>query len=145
MTFPILIYRWGVYHWEDFRFPDGSSKNKYWIALVCRIINSKNGSEQLIPSLIPTSQWEKYSSNPQWLIDTVVVEPEESQFFSKKTILDLKNIQWVEETTIYQALQKGKLTYQGTLEETIIQEVESAIRNAETLSLRDIKILLCEE
>jgi hypothetical protein len=73
------------------------------------------------------------------------VKPEESQFFSKKTILDLKNIQWVEETTIYQALQKGKLTYQGTLEETIIQELESAIRNAETLSLRDIKILLCEE
>ena len=145
MSSLFFIYRWGVYHWEDYRFSDGNSKNKYWIALVCKIIHPKTGSEHLIPSLIPTSQWEKYSSRPQWLIDTVVIEPGESQFFSKKTILDLKNIQWVSIESVLNALQQGKLTYKGTLEEDIRQKVEDAIRNAYTLSPREIKILLCKE
>jgi len=144
LSFPILIHRWGVYHWEDFRFSDGSSKNKYWIALVCKIINPKTGSEHLIPSLIPTSQWEKYSSHSRWLIDTVVLEPGESRFFSKKTILDLKNIQWVKEETIQNAIKLKKLTYLGVLESNIVQKVEDAIKNAETLSPNVIRILLCE-
>ncbi|MEO2065250.1 MAG: hypothetical protein ABGX17_01965 [Desulfurobacteriaceae bacterium] len=144
MSFPVLIYRWGVYHWEDFRFKDGSSKDKYWIALVCKVIHPKTGSEELIPSLIPTSQWEKYKAHPRWLIDTVVLEPGESKFFPKRTILDLKNIQWVKEETVYHALKNRKLTYLGTLEESIIIRVEKAIREAETLSPKDIKILLCE-
>ena len=145
MSSLFFIYRWGVYHWEDYRFSDGNSKNKYWIALVCKIIHPKTGSEHVIPSLIPTSQWEKYNSRPQWLIDTVVIRPGESRFFSKKTILDLKNIQWVKEETICYALKQGKLTYLGTLESDIVKKVENAIRNADTLSPKDIKILLCEK
>jgi len=109
------------------------------------MINPRNGSEQLIPSLIPTSQWEKYNSNPKWLIDTVVLEPGESKLFPKKTILDLKNIQWVSEESVLDALQQGKLTHKGILEENIRQKVEDAIRNAYTLSPREIKILLCKE
>ncbi len=144
MSFPILIHRWGVYHWEDYRFSDGSSKNKYWIALVCKIIHPKTNSEQIIPSLIPTSRWEKYSSYPRLLIDTVVLEPGESHFFSKKTILDLNNIQWVKEDIIHRAIERDKLSYLGLLESCIIQRIEKAIRNAETLSYQDIKILLCE-
>ncbi len=139
-----LVYRWGVYHWTDFRFQDGSSKNKFWIALVCKIIDPKDGSEVKIPSLIPTSQWEKYENHPNRLIDTVILEPGESQFFPKKTILDLKNIQWVREKDLYIAIHTGRLTFKGTLEEDICRKVEHAIREAETLSPRDIRVLLCE-
>jgi hypothetical protein len=145
MVFPIFIYRWGVYHWKDFRFPNGTSKNKYWIALVCRVIDPKNNSEELIPSLIPTSQWEKYQSHSQWLIDTVVLEPKESQFFPKKTVIDLKNIQWVKKDLIFKALEDKKLTHLGTLEKEVIQKIEEAIENSVTLSWKDIKILLCRE
>ncbi|GAB6077275.1 hypothetical protein [Desulfurobacterium crinifex] len=139
------IYRWGVYHWEDFRFKDGNSKNKFWIALVCRITDPKDGSEKELPSLLPTSQWEKYKDNLKQLVDTVVLEPGESRFFSKKTVLDLNNIQWVKEKDIYVAIHSGRLTYKGKLEDEICKRVELAIEQAETLSPRDIRILLCRE
>ncbi len=139
----VLITRWGVYHWEDFRFPD-ESKNKFWIALVCKIVDPKNNLGITIPSLLPTSRWDKYKNNRKRLIDTIVLEPYESKFFKKKTVVDIKNIFFVREQEVFEAVQKNKLKYKGTLEENIAKKIEKAIRNAETLSKKDIKMLLCE-
>jgi len=139
----VLITRWGVYHWKDFRFPD-KSKNKFWIALVCKIVDPKSNSNITIPSLLPTSRWDKYENNRKRLIDTVVLEPYESKFFKKKTVVDIKNIFFVREQEVFEAVQKNKLVYIGTLEENIVKKIEKTIRNAETLSRKDIKMLLCE-
>ncbi len=139
----VLIARWGVYHWKDFHFPD-KEKNKFWIALVCRLVNPQVNSYETIPSLLPTHRYDKYAKNRKWLVDTVILEPEESRFFKMKTVIDLKNIFFIREEEVLKAIQDEKLTYKGILERNIVRRIEMAIRSAETLSKTDITRLLCE-
>ena len=100
-------------------------------------------SEEEIPALLPTSQVDKYEGNR--FIDTVLITKGESRFFGKDTIIDLKNIQWDMECVIKQAIRDGKLKHIGMLEDNIISRIETAIRNAITLSQMDIRTLLCDE
>jgi len=144
MTQIFLIQRWGVYHWKVFRFKDGSMRDKFCIALVCKTYIPENESLEEIPFILPTSQWEKYERNPNWLVDTVILNPNESKFFPKKTILDLKNIQMVERKILKNAVKNGRLTFKGLLEEDICKKVEEGIKKAKTLSPLIKELLLCE-
>ena len=143
-SFPTFIQRWGVYHWEDYRFSDGTQRNKYWIALNCKLIIPDENAEREIPALLPTSQVSKYQQNQKLKIDTVLIKSGESKFFIKDTIIDLKNIQWDIEGIIAYAIKTGNLKYIGLLEDNIQNRIENAIENAYTLSQGEINILLCK-
>ena len=79
---------------------------------------------------MPTHRYKKYERNRKWLIDTVILKPNESEFFKKKTVIDLKNIFFVKENEFLKTVQNGKLVYKSILGKDII--------NAETLSSKDI-------
>ena len=90
-----IVQRFGVYHWESFLFTDGSSKDKFFVALNCTIGDIE------INLVLPTSQYEtKYENNARYLIDTVVMDKNESKFFVKKTVIDFKNIHQIKSTVL---------------------------------------------
>ena len=129
----IIINRFGVYHWSDFEFEDGSCKDKYWIALNCTI------SQKEYHAILPTSQVQKYFNN----IDTLYIEAEESEYFKKDTILDFKNIKINTKEEIENIFSKNKLDYLGLIERDIQNKIELTIENAMTLSNNMIHKLLC--
>ena len=131
MPFPILVYRFGVFHWQSFEFEDGTSKDKYFIAFNCNI------SDMEISIVLPTSRIEKYSGSR--LIDTVLIKSGESQYFSKDTLIDLKNIKVYEKEKIENAINNGKVKYLGCLEDFLIERIEDAISGAVTLSQKEKK------
>ena len=132
----IIIYRFGVYHWKSFKFEDNTSKDKYFIALNCKI----NDIE--ISVVLPTSQIQKYNSKR--LIDTIFIKANESQFFTKDTIIDLKNIKIIDKNRLDNALQQNKINYLGKLEDNLIKRIETAIIEAITLSNIERNKLLCK-
>jgi len=132
-----FIQRFGVYHWEKFAFEDNTSKDKYFITLNCTL------SDVDIALVLPTSQIEKYQKFKNRLIDTIIIKENESRYFKKQTLIDLKNIKYFEAVAIYEAVEKGKITYLGLLEEHISKRIEDAIKLAITLSPKVKKALLC--
>ena len=131
----LIIQRFGVYHWESFLFSDGSSKDKFFIALNCII------GDVEINLVLPTSQFEtKYKNNSNYLRDTVVLSENESQFFIKKTVIDFKNIHQIKSNE----LKMSNITYKGILESEICKRIEDIIKNSKLLSKKRIKELLCE-
>jgi hypothetical protein len=137
MDFPFQIVRFGVYHWRSFTFEDGTSKDKFFIALNCQI------GDKSITIVLPTSQVEKYRAKG-WLIDTVVIEVGESSYFSKKTLIDLKNCKTYDRDNIEKAEGQNMIRYLGLLEEPLRERIEDAIENAYTLAPHEIKRLLCK-
>jgi hypothetical protein len=134
----VLIVRGGIYHWQSFQFEDQTQRDKYFIALNCEI------DSEPFWLVLPTSQYEKhYQGKPQRLVDTLVLEPLESQHFSKKTIIDLKNLKDVCPNELQNAIKQQKVSYVGLLEETILERLEQTIENALTLSPALIDQLLC--
>ena len=133
-----FIQRFGVYHWESFEFEDNTKKDKYFITLNCKL-NDKD-----IALVLPTSQIEKYQKFKNRLIDTIIINANESKFFKKDTLIDLKNIKYFEAVAIYDAVEKGKINYLGLLEEELIKRIEKAIKEAITLSNKIKRQLLCE-
>ena len=132
-----FIQRFGVYHWEKFAFEDNTSKDKYFITLNCTL------NDVDIALVLPTSQIEKYQKFKNRLIDTIIIKENESRYFKKQTLIDLKNIKYFEAVAIYEAVEKGKITYLGLLEEHISKRIEDAIKLAITLSPKVKKALLC--
>lgn len=132
-----FIQRFGVYHWEKFTFEDNTSKDKYFITLNCTL------NDVDIALVLPTSQIEKYQKFKNRLIDTIIIKENESRYFKKQTLIDLKNIKYFEAVAIYEAVEKGKITYLGLLEEHISKRIEDAIKLAITLSPKVKKALLC--
>jgi len=135
----IFLQRFGVYHWQTFTFSDGSERDKYFIALNCTL------KDQQIPLVLPTSRYEKYHGNEIYLRDTVVIEGMQSEYFHRKTVIDLKNIQHLTKINIEQAIQNGKVNYLGLLEDQFCQEIEQVIENSMLLSPVAIAQLLCRE
>lgn len=135
----IFLQRFGVYHWQAFPFSDGSDKDKYFIALNCTL------KDQQISLVLPTSRYEKYQGNSIYLRDTVIIEEATSQYFHKKTVIDLKNIQNLAQARIQQAIVHGKVNYLGLLETKFCQEIEKIIENSMLLSPIHIAQLLCRE
>jgi len=133
-----FIQRFGVYHWESFEFEDNTKKDKYFIALNCKL------NDREIALVLPTSQIDKYQKIVSRLIDTIIITSSESNFFKKDTLIDLKNIKYFEAVAIYEAGEKGKINYLGLLEEELIKRIEKAIKEAITLSPKIKKQLLCE-
>jgi len=133
-----FIQRFGVYHWEKFEFEDYSNKDKYFITLNCKL----NDNE--IALILPTSQVEKYHKFQNRLIDTIIITSNESKFFKKDTLIDLKNIKYFESNSIYEAVEKSKINYLGLLEKDICERIEKAINEAITLSTKLKNQLLCE-
>ena len=137
----LVVNRFGVYHWNDYTFNDDTSiKDKYWIALNCTINQKK------YYAILPTSQYEKYNKQNKFILtDTIILNPSESEYFSKKTVLDLKNLKTNSIDEIRNAFELNKFKYLGVLEKEIQNSIINTIKNAETLSNKTIKILLCEE
>lgn len=136
------IVRGSIYYWTQYRFKENEedSRNKYWVTLNCKV------NDFPMNIVLPTSQVDKsYYDNPDNMRDTVVIEANESEYFHKKTFIDLKNIVYEHQTTIEEAWDAGYLKYQGNLEGYLFDRIENAIRNAITLSPMDKKELLCEE
>ena len=126
--------------WHEYPFEDAdSSKDKYWITLNCKI------NDFPINAVLPTSQWDNhYYLKEENMIDTVILEANESKFFNKKTIVDLKNIVSEDEERVNEGIECNMLNYLGELESTLFQRIEEAIRNAITLSPFDKKEYLCQ-
>jgi len=136
------ITRGSIYHWTAYSFNEDEedNRNKYWITLNC------NPNDFPINIVLPTSQANgRYYSNPNNLIDTVVIEENESVFFHKKTIIDLKNITHEHQNDIEEAWNDGYLKLQGELESDLFDRIKEGIRNAVTISPIDKKEYLCEE
>ena len=136
------ITRGSIYFWENHAFNENEedNRNKYWITLNCKV------NDFPINVVLPTSQnnnW--YYSNLNNMIDTVVIEASESEYFFKKTIIDLKNITHESKDNIEEAWDLGYLKYHGSLEVDLFGRIEAAIRNAITISPMDKKEYLCEE
>jgi len=134
----IKIIRFGVYHWSQFEFNDGSNKDKYFIALNCRI------TDEEISIVLPTSKVDKYEKNSKFLLDTIKIEAKESKYFRVDTIIDLKNYHIINSNKIENAIKNSKINYLGILEEELQHKIISAIKNAYTLSQIDINKLLCK-
>lgn len=130
--------RGGVYHWQSFQFEDQTQRDKFFISLNCEI------DSKPFWLVLPTSQYEKhYQGKPQRLVDTLVIEPLESQFFQKKTVIDLKNLKDVCPNELQNAINQQKVTYVGLLEKAILERLEQTIEHAFTLSPAFIDQLLC--
>jgi len=138
MRFPVIITRFGVYHWGKFEFEDGTSKDKFFITLNCR------SGDREISIVLPTSQVEKWLDGPRPTVDTVIIEDGESEHFSVRTLIDLKNIIVKEKEEIEGAVAVGKVEYVGLLEKPLQERIVRAIKEARTLSKKDIRRLLCE-
>jgi hypothetical protein len=132
-----FIQRFGVYHWKNFEFEDNTKKDKYFITLNCNL------NDKEIALVLPTSQVEKYNNFPNRLIDTIIISSNESRFFKKDTLIDLKNIKYFEAMAIYDAVERGKINYLGLLEEKLTKKIEKAIKEAITLSPKLKKQFLC--
>lgn len=131
----LIVQRFGVYHWESFLFTDGSSKDKFFIALNCSIGDIE------INLVLPTSQFEsKYENNPSYLMDSVVLNQNESKLFSKKTVIDFKNMHQIKSNE----LKISKIAYKGLLESDICKRIEDTIKNSKLLTKKRIRELLCE-
>ena len=72
-----------------------------------------------------------------------MIKKGQSNFFKKDTILDFKNIKIESEDKINKAFNNGNFTYIGNLEKKILMKINTVIQNAETLSPKIKKILLC--
>ena len=136
------ITRGSIYYWIDYAFNENEedNRNKYWITLNCTV------NDFPINVVLPTYQGDNhYYNNQENMKDTVIIEANESEFFYKKTIIDLKKITHESNTKIEEAWNEGYLKYRGNLEEHLFLRIENAIRNAITLSPIDKKEFLCEE
>lgn len=134
----VLIVRGGVYHWQSFQFENLTRRDKFFISLNCEI------DSEPFWLVLPTSQYKKhYLGQPQHLVDTLILEPFESQLFSKKTVIDLKNLKDVCPNELQKAIKKQKVTYVGLLEKAILERLEQTIEQAFTLSPALIDQLLC--
>lgn len=133
-----FIQRFGVYHWKSFEFEDDTQKDKYFITLNCKL----NDIE--IALVLSTSQVKKYQKLKNRMIDTIIINPNESQYFKKLTLIDLKNIKYYEAAAIYRAVEKSKITYLGLLEKELCNRIEQAIKEAVTLSNKIKAQLLCK-
>lgn len=132
----LFINRFGVYHWKQYIFEDGSSKDKYWISLNCSI------NQKEYHAILPTSRIEKYKFN---MIDTCIIEANQSQYFKVATLLDFKNIKINPKIEIEKAFACGNFEYLGLLEKELQGEIENVIRNSVTLSEILINALLCKK
>jgi hypothetical protein len=70
-----LIQRFGVYHWKSFEFEDNTQKDKYFITLNCKL------NDMEIALVLPISQIEKYQKFKNRIIDTVIINQNESKYF----------------------------------------------------------------
>jgi len=135
-----IISRGSIYLWKMYDFEDGGEpKDKYWLALTCIV----NGSP--IHAVLPTSQYDKhYKYNPDNCYDTVVIEVGECEYFSKKTVIDLKNIREENPDKLKSAIEGSRFFYVGQLEKTIMDRINDAIEDAYTLPSYLIDALTCD-
>ena len=119
-----------VYHWKLFPFEDKSQKDKF---LICLNYNNEN-----IYAVLPTSRADKFYTEAA-LTDVVSIEANESKYFKKLTIIDLKNIKEVSELKLKKAWGDGQIEYLGLLEDYLIKK---AIKDAVTISPEKQKLLL---
>ncbi len=134
----IIISRGSIYLWKSYEFEDGTCKDKYWISLTCTV----NGVP--VYAVLPTSQYDKhYKYNEQRCYDTVILEANESQFFPKKTVIDLKNIRKEDPILLKKAIKENRLSYIGQLEQEILERIKIEIENAYTLPQELIDDLTC--
>lgn len=137
----LIIHRCSVFKWEEYRFNTGEIRDKYWITLNCKL------NEFPINVILPTSQWDNHYYNKEnHMIDCLVIKGGESQYFNaEKTILDLKNIISEEEHKVREAFEYGFLCELGPLEDNLVERLEKAIKDAETLDQFFIDELLCQK
>ena len=135
----VHITRGSVYLWYEYPSIDSNDvRDKYWITLNCSI------NDFPINTILPTSQWNNhYYSREDSLIDTVIIEQGESEFFTKKTVIDLKNILIEDEVRIRDGIENNFLQYKGKLEGEIFERIENAIKFAITISSMDKDEYLC--
>jgi len=137
----LYVERCTVFKWYDYTFHEtGEIRDKYWITLNCKI------NDFPINVILPTSQYNNnYYTNPINLIDCIIINKGESQYFdAEKTILDLKNIIKEEKYTIEEAYQDKYLIRLGSLESDICSKIEDTIKNSDLLEQHIINKLLCK-
>ena len=131
-----FINRFGVYHWKEYVFEDGTSKDKYWVSLNC-MINQKE-----YHAVLPTSKVEKHKFNT---IDTLIIPSGSSVHFKVDTLLDFKKLKINNKIEIEKAFTNNNFIYLGLLEQELQKKIEDTILNSETLSQILIDTLLCKE
>lgn len=136
----LIIHRASVFKWFDYTFGNGDIRDKFWITLNCSI------NDFPINAVLPTSQHDNhYYSKAENMIDTVVLKPNESEFFDRKTIIDLKKIIHKEESEVRNAYDDEYLVYLGDLESEIMDRIEQTIRVSDEIDPFKIAEYLCDE
>lgn len=138
----LFIKRFSVYYWKDYEFQDNNKeRNKFIITLNCE------ANEFPLSIILPTSKDDEYFySQPKNLIDCVLFDIGESEFFTykkNKTIVDLKNIYKEDKEFITAAHQENELIFKGILEVDLQNRIIQAIEDSITLDEYEIDKLLC--
>lgn len=138
----LYVKRFSVFYWKDYEFQDGSgSRDKFIITLNCE------ANEFPLTIILPTSNERgSYYSNAENLVDCVLIDIGESEFFTyqdKKTIIDLKNILFEDKEFILAAHNLNELTFKGILEVNLQNRIKTAITNSITLDEYETDKLLC--
>ncbi len=131
----LLICRFGIYHWEGFEFEDKSKKDKYWIALSCKI------AQKEFYAVLPTSKIEKHF----YKSDTYTIKNGSSEYFTVDTLLDFNSIKITSKEKVEEAYKNSKFEYLGILEKEHQDKIEDTIQNSYTIPQNIIDTLLCKE
>jgi len=130
------IERGSVFHQKEFKFEDGSSKDKYLITLNCKYRDNN------INFVLTTSQ-SKHYKNSKFMIDVLIIKANESKFFkADETFIDLDNIYEDDFNYLENQFDIGELTLLGILENNILEKIEKLIKNS-TLNYFEKAKYLC--
>jgi len=126
----------------NYEFEDANEeRHKYIITLNCV------DNEFPLTIILPTSKDDgAFYSNPANLIDCVIINAGESEFFTYKdhnTIIDLRKIKTENQNNVEAIHNEGELQYQGILEQKLQDRITNAIENSLTIDGHIIDKYLC--
>lgn len=122
----------------QYRFPDGSTRNKYLIVL------NRNVGGPTIIFVLTTSQMEFYKKYPQFNPDILVLSAGTVSFFAKETVIDCRQVHKLSRDQLKRNFQGGLLQFAGVLPFEHLTGLDRIIRRSRFISSDDKKHILGE-
>ncbi|MBI3617738.1 MAG: type II toxin-antitoxin system PemK/MazF family toxin [Candidatus Omnitrophica bacterium] len=122
----------------QYRFPDGSKRNKYLI-----VLNYNVGGPTII-FVFTTSQTEFYKKYPQFNPDILALQAGTVPFFAKETVIDCRQVYKLSRDRLKENFQDGLLQFAGELSPSHLAKVDQIIRKSRFISPDDKKYILGE-
>ena len=120
----------------QYRFPDGSTRNKYLIVL------NHNVSGPAIIFVFTTSRTEFYKKYPQFNLDILALPAGTVSFFAKETVIDCRQVHKLSRNQLKRNFQEGLLQFAGELSASYLTKVDQIIRKSRFISPNDKKYIL---